>query len=367
MKNITKSIIALFAVVALSCSVEDVQDRPIIQSVDSPVLTAPTAGATYVLSPANAAAQAERFTWKSANYGGDVEVVYTVEMDVKGNAFKTPKELASRKSENQASVTVEIMNGAALALKATPFSPAEFEVRVKSTVGTNVMVSNVIGIVVTPYTTESPKIYVIGGFLSASGYGADWTTAPTLPALAASGFGKTDFEGYVYFDNGDSQYKFIPQNTSFAGDYGNATGPDGTFTGLLLQTGESNAGLPAPKAAGYYKMNVDTETLTYSVTATSWAVTGSGTPNGWPDNGVQDHNMTYDKTTKVWTITLNLSANELKFRANDAWAINYGDTGADGTLELNSNDNIKVPSAGNYTITLDFSSPRNYKYTLTKN
>jgi hypothetical protein len=25
------------------------------------------------------------------------------------------------------------------------------------------------------------------------------------------------------------------------------TGPDGTFTGLLLQTGESNAGLPAPK------------------------------------------------------------------------------------------------------------------------
>jgi hypothetical protein len=28
-------------------------------------------------------------------------------------------------------------------------------------------------------------------------------------------------------------------------------------------------------------------------------VTGSGTPNGWPDNGVQDHNMTYNKTTKV--------------------------------------------------------------------
>jgi hypothetical protein len=56
MKNITKSIIALFAVVALSCSVEDVQDRPVIEGVDSPVLTAPTAGASYVLS-ANATAQ----------------------------------------------------------------------------------------------------------------------------------------------------------------------------------------------------------------------------------------------------------------------------------------------------------------------
>jgi hypothetical protein len=35
----------------------------------------------------------------------------------------------------------------------------------------------------------------------------------------------------------EAQYKFIPQNTSFDGDYGNATGPDGTYTGLLLQTG----------------------------------------------------------------------------------------------------------------------------------
>jgi hypothetical protein len=368
MKNITKSIIALFAVVALSCSVEDVQDRPVIEGVDSPVLTAPTSGAAYVLSPVNATAQAERFTWKSANYGGSVEVVYTVEIDKKGNAFKTPVVLASRKSENQASVSVEIMNGAALTLKSTPFAPSEFEVRVKSTAGTMApMYSNVVGIVITPYTTENPKLYVIGGFLNASGYGADWTLGANLPALSASGYGKVDFEGYVFFSDANVQYKFLPKNTTYDGDYGNATGPDGTFTGLLLQTGESNAGLPAPKVAGYYKMDVDTEKLTYKATATSWAVTGSGTPNGWPDNGVQDHNMVYNKTTKVWTVTLNLSANELKFRANDAWDFAYGDDGANGSLEPGNAANIKVPSAGNYTITLDLSSPRNYKYTLTKN
>jgi hypothetical protein len=51
-------------------------------------------------------------------------------------------------------------------------------------------------------------------------YGADWTT--TLPALAASGFGKTDFEGYVNFDDANAQYKFHLKNTSFDGDYGNA-------------------------------------------------------------------------------------------------------------------------------------------------
>jgi hypothetical protein len=356
MKNITKSIIALFAVVALSCSVEDVQDRPVIEGVDSPILTAPTSGAAYVLSPVNATAQAERFTWKSANFGGSVEVVYTVEIDKKGNAFKTPKELATRKSENQASVSVEIMNGAALALKSTPFAPAEFEVRVKATVGTVEMMSNVVGIVITPYTTENPKLWVPGGYAAASGYPKDWDPA-TSPQLSASAYGKVDFEGYINFNDANAEYKF----TSFPdwkGEYA-----AGATAGTLALTG-ANLKIPA---AGYYLIVADTEKLTYKATATSWAVTGSGTPNGWPDNGVQDHNMTYSKTTKVWTVTLNLSANEIKFRANDGWDLAYGDDGANGSLEPGNAANIKVPSAGNYTITLDLSSPRNYKYTLTKN
>ncbi|HEX9150898.1 MAG TPA: SusE domain-containing protein, partial [Flavobacterium sp.] len=179
MKNITKSIIALFAVVALSCSVEDVQNRPVIEGVDAPVLTAPTSGAAYVLKPENAAAQAERFTWKSANFGGDVQVNYVVEMDTKGNAFKTPKVIGSSlPSENQVSVSVASINGAALALKATPFSPSEFEVRIKSSAGSLApMYSNVIGIVVTPYTTENPKLWVPGGYAAASGYPKDWDPA----------------------------------------------------------------------------------------------------------------------------------------------------------------------------------------------
>ena len=372
MKNITKSIIALFAVVAFSCTVQDVQDRPVIEGIDSPVLTAPTSGAAYVLSPVNATAQAERFTWISANFGGDVQVNYAVEIDKKGNAFKTPQSIGSVISANQVSVSVESMNKAALLLKATPFAPSEFEVRVKASAGAlAAMYSNVIGIVVTPYTTENPKLYLIGSFLKISGYGADWTTASTLPAISASGYGKTDFEGYININNASAQFKFLPQATSFDGDYGNATGPDGTYTGLLLQTGESNAGLPTPKTAGYYLIEADTQKLTYKATLATWSVTGSGTPLGWPANGTEgvagnDHDMTYNPTTKVWTVTLNLTAAEIKFRANDDWKINYGDKGADGILDFNS-DNIKVPSAGTYTITLDLSSPRNYKYSLTKN
>jgi len=352
MKNITKSIIALFAVVALSCSVEDVQDRPVIEGIDSPVLTAPTSGAAYVLSPANAAVQAERFTWKSANFGGDVQVNYAVEIDKKGNAFKTPQSIGSVISANQVSVSVESMNKAALLLKATPFAPSEFEVRIKASAGAlAAMYSNIIGIVVTPYTTENPKLWVPGGYAAASGYPKDWDPA-TSPQLSASAFGKVDFEGYINFNDANAEYKF----TSFPewkGEFG-----AGATAGTLDPKGP-NFKIPA---AGYYQIVVDTEKLTYKATATVWGIIGDGTPGGW-DNSTA---MTYNKTTKVWTLTANLTQKEMKFRANNAWDLNLGDSGANGTMEYGG-DNIKVPSAGNYTITLDLSSPRNYKYSLTKN
>jgi hypothetical protein len=355
MKNITKSIIALFAVVALSCSVEDVQDRPVIEGVDAPVLTAPTSGAAYVLKPENAAAQAERFTWKSANYGGDVQITYAVEMDTKGNDFKTPQSAGSVISENQVSVSVEQLNNAALLLKATPFSPGEFEVRVKATAGAAaVMYSNVVGIVVTPYTTENPKLWVPGGYAVASGYAKDWDPASS-PQLSASGYGKVDFEGYVNFNDANAEYKF----TSFPewkGEYAAGATP-GT-----IATSGANLKIPA---AGYYKLEVDTEKLTYKATKLAWGIVGNGTPGGWST----DTPMTYDKVTKKWTVTAVLTTqaapdNGLKFRANNNWDYNFGDTGADGKLE-GGGTNIST-TAGTYLITLDLSNPRAYTYSMVK-
>lgn len=355
MKNITRSIIALFAVVALSCSVEDVQDRPVIEGVDAPVLTAPTDGAAYILTPQNASVQAERFTWKSANFGGDVQVNYVVEMDAKGNEFKAPQVIGSAlPSDTQVSVTVESMNGASLTVGAAPFSPSEMEVRVKATVGTTNMFSNVIGIVVTPYTTESPKLWVPGGYAVASGYAKDWDPA-TSPTLAASGYGKVDFEGYINFNDANAEFKF----TSFPEWKGEFAA--GATPGTLALTGD-NFKIPA---AGYYKMEVDTEKLTYKATKMVWGIVGNATPGGWD----ADTPMTYDKVTKKWTVIATLTAqsapdNGMKFRANNNWDYNFGDTGADGTLE-GGGTNIGT-SAGTYLITLDLSNPRAYTYTMVK-
>jgi starch-binding outer membrane protein SusE/F len=364
MKNITKILIALFAIVAFSCTQDDVENRPVITSKDAPVLTAPSVGATYVLTPENASATAERFTWDSANFGGDVVITYSVQMDVKGGDFTSASTLGSVPSANQIAVSVEVMNNAALALGAAPFEATEFNIRVVATTGvsTSIVSESTTGIVITPYTTESPKLWVPGGYQAASGYGADWTPS-SAPQIQAAGYGKTAFEGYVYFataQNGslDGQGFLFNPAANWDHKYG-----QGATEGTLTVDGGSNLSVTP---AGYYLVKADTDPakLTYSLTETKWGIIGSATSGGW-DNSTA---MTYDKDTRLWKITATLTSGAWKFRANNSWDINLGalKPTADGVnLEYGGGD-ISV-DAGTYTITLDLSTPRVYKYTITKN
>ncbi len=68
----------------------------------------------------------------------------------------------------------------------------------------------------------------------------------------------------------------------------------------------------------------------------------------------------------TWTITMNLNVGELKFRANDDWALNFGDNDNDLKPDYGGN-NIQITSAGNYTITLDLGLAGNYAYSIRRN
>jgi hypothetical protein len=84
----------------------------------------------------------------------------------------------------------------------------------------------------------------------------------------------------------------------------------------------------------------------YTYSANRWGVIGDATPGGWNT----DTNMIWDPVSKVFKVTLNLTAGSYKFRANDDWPINLG-----GSLSALTQDggNLSVAVAGNYTITLD--------------
>ena len=115
---------------------------------------------------------------------------------------------------------------------------------------------------------------------------------------------------------------------------------------------------------GFYKINANLNTNTWTATNTTWGLIGDAIPTtGWNS----DVNMTYSATNKTWSITLDLLAASIKFRANHDWAINFGDDGANGTLEYNG-ANIAIGAAGNYTITMDLRGGNGkYTYTIKKN
>jgi hypothetical protein len=76
--------------------------------------------------------------------------------------------------------------------------------------------------------------------------------------------------------------------------------------------------------------------------------------------------MTFDKATNLWTITVALvGGQEIKFRANDAWTLNYGDDGANGVLD-EGGANIAIAESGTYLVTLDLSKSRAYTYSIVK-
>ncbi|WP_417354352.1 SusE domain-containing protein [Flavobacterium sp.] len=357
------SVLALLFMSVLSCSSDD--DITIVESDSAPVLISPEDGSSIVLSPDLSDNPALTLVWDHSVYTVDTEIDYTIEMAVAETDFAAPV-IAGTTTTHVYSLNVEELNTVASSLGLTPFESSAVEVRIVSSLGDNsdlAMISNAITINITSYTTESPKLWIPGGYQPTSGYGPDAFTHSTAPTLSAIAYGDVDFEGYMYIADDitspDNGFKFSSQANWDGTNYG-----QGAADGELSSDGGA-ANIVAD--AGYYLVKVNTEDLTYSMTATEWGIIGNATPGGW-DNSTP---MTYDPETKKWSIVVELTPqsapdNGWKFRANNSWDINLGDTtvnSTDGTLSYGGN-NIGVAAAGTYLITLDLSNPRNYTYTI---
>jgi hypothetical protein len=348
MKNTFKIIIAAIVFATLgSCS--DEQNFQLAEAKGSFSILTPQTGASTVLTPALATNPAITMTWSAADFTTPTQVDYTVEIAVTGTNFAaiTP---AGTTTATNLTWSVADLNGAVLAAGLTPFSQGSIDIRVKAAVGSVTQYSNTINVLITPYTTALPTIAVPGNH-------QNWSPG-TAPKLASAGFGQTNYEGYVWLNG---EFKFVAPDNAGNFNWGNDDwGDDGTFTNKLRLTNEVNCNAAV---AGYYRLKANTTALTYSQERTTWAIIGNATPGGWST----DTPMTYDPTTRKWTVTVTLSAQSapndgLKFRANGAWDLNYGDTGADGKLE-EGGTNIST-TAGVKTITLDLSNPRVYTYSI---
>lgn len=328
------------------------QERITAREATAPVLAA--SKTTIELDADQATTEAVTFSWNAADYGFEGQIVnYRLQFDLKGAAFATPQEFALSNAREKRFTTDEF-NAMLLRLGLSAGTPAEIEARVVSglsTLGSSAAASafnaasGVVPLTATPYfvVVEYPAIYVPGGH---QGWAPD--RAPKLASVKSD----NRYEGYVYFPDATTEFKFT-DGPSWDVNYG-----EGPTKGTLVAGGDNIKA----SAAGYYLIKADLNTLTFSLLKTTWGVIGDATPGGWD----ADTDLVFDPATGTWSATMVLRVGEIKFRANDGWDLNYGDDGADGLLEAGA-ANIPIATAGNYTITLNLSSPGNYTYILTQN
>ena len=97
------------------------------------------------------------------------------------------------------------------------------------------------------------------------------------------------------------------------------------------------------------KFSVDLTALNNALGPLSdWGIVGSSVPNGWTGPDVEMHDLGGNR----YAVYVELTAGEIKFRYNEDWGQNYGDNGADGTLEPGG-ANIAIPADGTYYVEMD--------------
>ncbi len=177
------------------------------------------------------------------------------------------------------------------------------------------------------YTVGKPVLYMAG---DANG----WDQIDVL-----NGDDGVHFTGYMYLNQ--NGFKFCTQPNW-----------DGTNYGADFNTAGDAANITMTEPAGYYKVDVDLSAKTYTlIPITTIGIIGSASPNGW-DSDVDMTYVPYNAETKelgYWEAKdITLASGEIKFRANDDWAINWG---GDTNALTQGGDNISV-EAGTYDIKL---------------
>ncbi|SMC00521.1 hypothetical protein SAMN00120144_1275 [Hymenobacter roseosalivarius DSM 11622] len=145
-----------FAAVALTSCEKD-ETRVMLNMGAAPALTASASNA--VLRRDDAAKEAVTYSWTPATYGYQAAVAYTLQFDKRGNDFKAPKDIDAGSALTK-TLTVAEVNSIFTDLKLPAGTPAQLDVRVKSSVGASVeaLMSAATSLAGTPYESrEVPK------------------------------------------------------------------------------------------------------------------------------------------------------------------------------------------------------------------
>ncbi len=333
MKKIIYKLTYLTALFAFIFSCDDVE-RVYYNDAAETVLS--LSDDNLVLNEENAANEILTLNWTEPDFGFSAAALYSVQIDVLGGDFSNPQ-IISVGGAFDKTFTVEELNAKLLSLSMLPNEEGVASFRIKATLSEyQEIYSNTVNITVTPYSSLldlSTSLGVVGS-ATPGGWGNEnildlpfYTTATTNVYVA-----------YVTLRNGEIKFR---NNNDWSENWGD-DGADGTL---------DSYGANIAVSAGTYKIEVNFSSMTYTMEEYSWGIVGSATTNGW---GGPDMMFHYNSFQDDWRTVVTLGDGEVKFRFNNDWGVNYGDDGADGTMEANG-ANIAV-SAGHYLVTMNLNT-----------
>ncbi|ARV05306.1 hypothetical protein BTO04_00735 [Polaribacter sp. SA4-10] len=339
MRKIINSLFALIVVSIGFTSCEDISDRIVLNTnVEASTELIIQENTPIVLLEANQTEIALNTSWAEPDFGFDAAPTYKLLVDLATGDFSGAVTLDIGDNLEKTFTTVEL-NSIALGLGAEADTASDLALKLQGFVGGQLLIdSSSKAINVTPYSS----ILDLTTRWGVVGSGAnDWGATPDLPFFTTSTAGI--LAAYVTLIDGEIKFR---EDNLWTNNYGD-TGVDGT-----LDAGGDNITV----TAGSYKILMNLNDLTYTMESFSIGIVGSAY-NDW--GATPDFALTYDSYSDQFRGIVKLLDGEMKLRMNNEWTTDYGDTGADGVLDLGG-DNIAT-SAGRYIITVNLND---FSYSL---
>ena len=366
--KITKYFLSMAAALGMiaGCQMTDMVQIAAPEDVVAPVLEA--VEGPIEITPSNMVDGKVAFTWSLADYGVMTQVNYSLEAATAANP-DTKVTITSGITANAAAleagnisteIAYETLNAILFNdLKLNDGVAEDVLFTIAAKLGEYAPVySNSVAVSckVTAAEKQYPKLTVAGSYAY-----NNWTPGKGQFVFDFEG---TDakYSGVIDFGEDVSalQFKFVGEawgNNEFSVPAGETQAPEAAELPLVAGGGDNIAAYTTHR---FYSLTLDKATpkVTKNFSFNTLGVIGDATPTGWD----ADTDMQFNPEKQRFYVDLTLIDGKIKFRADDAWDVNWG--GAEGVLSAGGAD-IAV-TAGDYRIYVNLNDPANPTYELNK-
>ncbi len=353
MKYLPKFLFALLLILGfISC--KKVGDLPYYNNGKAPTLTASASSVAAV--PADSTLPALTLSWTYPAYATDTSnMQFIIQIDSAGGNFSNA---ASRTILGSLSTTytAKELNTILLSYGYSFGVAYNMNVRVVSSYANNneQLISNVLAIQMTPYKVPPKVIPPSSGhlFLVGNASAGGWNNPVPAPAQEFTMIDSLTYQGTFYM-NGGAQYVFLPVNGDWTHKFNVA---DASVPGLEkggdFGADLGNANIPGPANTGTYKIFVDFQHGTFSVTKVKQygLLYVPGDYQGWDPASAPTLGSPADDGKFDGYINIPSGGSyKFKFTTTPDWSNAIGD-GGNGTLVPGGGGDIAVPGPGYYHI-----------------